>query len=116
MDKDQIVESIKEWIQIDNELKEISRVAKERRERKKELTNNLVDVMKNNEIDCFDVKDDKLIYTKNKVKSTLSKKTLMSALQNYYKDDPQQGQQVTEFLLNSREEKIKESIRRKVNK
>jgi hypothetical protein len=116
MDKDQVVENIKEWIQIDNELKEISKVAKERRERKKELTNNLVDIMKNNEIDCFDVKDDKLIYTKNKVKSTLSKKTLMTALQNYYKDDPQQGQQVTEFLLNSREEKIKESIRRKVNK
>jgi hypothetical protein len=116
MDKEHVVESIKEWIQIDNELKEIARVAKERRERKKELTNNLVDIMKNNEIDCFDVKDDKLIYTKNKVKSTLSKKTLMTALQNYYKDDPQQGQQVTEFLLNSREEKVKESIRRKVNK
>lgn len=116
MDKEHIVENIKEWIQIDNELKEIARVAKERRQRKKELTSNLVDIMKNNEIDCFDVKNDKLIYTKNKVKSTLSKKTLMTALQNYYKDDPQQGQQVTEFLLNSREEKIKESIRRKVNK
>ena len=116
MDKEQVVESIKEWIQIDNELKEIAKLAKERRERKKELTNSLVDVMKTNEVDCFDVKDDKLIYTKNKVKATLSKKSLMSALQDYYKDDPQQGQQLTEFLLNSREEKIKESIRRKVKK
>lgn len=116
MDKEHIVESIKEWIHIDNELKEISKIAKERRERKKELTGSLVDIMKNNEIDCFDVKDDKLIYTKNKVKSSLSKKTLMTALQNYYKDDPKQGQDVTEFLLNSREEKIKETLRRKVGK
>lgn len=116
MDKELLVESIKEWIQIDNELKEISKIAKERRERKKELTNSLVDVMKTNEVDCFDVKDDKLIYTKNKVKASLSKKALMSALQNYYKDDPQQGQQLTEYLLNSREEKVKESIRRKVKK
>lgn len=115
MDKSQLIDNIKEWIKVDNELKELQKASKERRERKKELTASLVDVMKENEIDCFDVNDGKLIYTQNKVKTTLSKKNLLSALQNYYKDNPNEGKQVTEFLLASREEKIKETIKRKVN-
>lgn len=113
MDKDQLVESIKEWITIDNELKELAKAAKERRERKKELTNSLVDVMRDHEIDCFDVNDGKLIYTKNKVKETMSKKYLLNTLQNFFKDDPLKASQLSEYILNNRQEKLKESIRRK---
>ena len=114
MNKEILVNNIKEWIQIDNELKELQKASKDRRERKKELTNSLVDIMKDNEIDCFDVNDGKLIYTKNKIKTSLSKKNLLLALQNFYKDDPTQGKIVTDYLMDSREEKIKESIRRKI--
>lgn len=113
MDKEQLVTSIKEWITIDNELKELAKAAKERRERKKELTNTLVDVMRDHEIDCFDVNEGKLIYTKNKVKETMSKKYLLQTLQSFYKDDPTQASQVSEYILNNRQEKIKESIKRK---
>ena len=35
---------------------------------------NLVNIMKENEIDCFDISDGKLMYTKSKVKQALSKK------------------------------------------
>jgi len=115
MDKTELIDNIKEWIKIDNELKELQKASKERRDRKKELTNALVNVMKNNEIDCFDVNDGKLIYTKNKVKGTLSKKNMLTALQNFYKDKPDEGKKVTDYLLSAREEKVKESIRRKIN-
>lgn len=116
MDKEELVDRIKEWINIDNELKELQKASKERRLRKKELTDTLVHVMKDNEIDCFDVKEGKLIYTQNKVKTSLSKKKLLLALQSYYKDDPIQCKNVSEFILNSREEKINETIRRKITK
>lgn len=114
MDKERLVNDIKEWIQIDNELKELQKAARERRERKKELTNNLVDVMRDNEIDCFDVNDGKLVYTKSKVRQTLSKKYLLTTLQSFYSDDPVKAKQLSEFILNSREEKVKENIRRKI--
>jgi hypothetical protein len=114
MDKEQLVNNIKEWIKIDNELRELQKVSKERRERKKQLTNNLVDIMRENEIDCFDVNDGKIVYTKNKVKQTLNKKYLLSTLQNFYNDDPIQAKQLTEFILNNREEIVKENIRRKI--
>lgn len=114
MEKEQLVNNIKEWMNIDNELKELQKASKERRERKKELTKNLVNIMRDNDIDCFDVNDGKIIYTKNKVKQTLSKKYLLSTLQNFYNNDPLQAKEITEFILNNREEIVKENIRRKI--
>ena len=113
MNKDDLVDLIKEWISIDNEMKELQRATKEKRERKKELTNNLVEVMKTNEIDCFDVNEGKLVYTKTKTRESLSKKYLLSTLGTFFKDDPTKAQQLTEFLLENRQEKVKENIRRK---
>jgi hypothetical protein len=117
MDKDKLVDNIKEWIRIDNELRELQKASKERRERKKELTGELVDVMKSNEIDCFDTKDGgKLIYAQNKVKASLNKKYLFDTITNYFKDDPVKAKELGEFIMNNRETKIKESIRRKISK
>jgi len=113
VDKELLIHNVKEWIEIDNELKELQKASKERRLRKKELTEQLVNVMKSNDIDCFDINGGKLIYSKNKVKTSLSKKHLLKALSMFYKDDPSQVTEVTNFILNSRDEKIKETIRRK---
>jgi hypothetical protein len=113
VDKSVLVNNVKEWIEIDNELKELQKAAKERRQRKKELTEQLVNVMKTNEIDCFDINGGKLIYSKNKVRTALSKKHLLKALTMFYKNDPLQVTEVTNFILNSRDEKIRETIRRK---
>lgn len=114
MNKEVLIENIKEWIQIDNELKELQKAARERRERKKELTASLVDVMRDNEIDCFDVNDGKLIYTQTKVKETMSKKYLLNTLSNFFKDDPEQALNLSEFILNNRQEKVRENIKRKL--
>ena len=114
--KQELVNIIKEWISCDNKLKQLQKAAKDIRVEKKELTESLVTVMKDHEIDCFDINDGKLVYTQNKVKTPLSKKHLMSALMNYYKDDPKLAEDVSNFIMESREEKVKESIRRKIVK
>ena len=49
--KEQLVETIKEWVGIDNKMRALAKQQKELRESKKEVTKSLVDVMKNNEID-----------------------------------------------------------------
>ena len=116
MDKEQLVYNIKEWLQIEDELKELRKAAKERRERKKELTSSLVDIMKVNDIDCFDVNGGKLLYSQNRVKAPINKKTLIATLQNYYKHDPTKASELSEFILNNLEIKIKETIRHKEQK
>ena len=83
--KEELIALIKEWIACDNKLKQLQKSAKEIRIEKKKLTESLVNVMKDNEIDCFDINDGKLVYKQNKVKTPLSKKHLMTALLTYYK-------------------------------
>ena len=114
--KEQLVAQIKGWMANDNELLELQRKVKELKEKRKTYADNLVEIMRKNEIDCFDVNGGKLIYTKTKVKSTLNKTTLVNALVKYFKDDDEQAKEFSKFLLDSREEKVKETIRRKINK
>ena len=114
--KEQLVAQIKGWMANDNELLELQRRVKELKEKRKTYADNLVEIMRKNEIDCFDVNGGKLIYTKTKVKASLNKTTLVSALMKYFKDDDEQAKELSKFVLDSREEKVKESIRRKINK
>jgi hypothetical protein len=116
MDKDRVVETIKEWIGVDNEIKTLQKQIREKRQDKKELSDMLVDIMKNNEIDEFDVNDGKIIYSKNKVKKSITKKHLLKAMSDIFKDNPEKAKEITSFILESREEKVNETIRRQVNK
>jgi hypothetical protein len=114
--KEQLVNNIKEWIKIDNEVAQLKADIKERTNKKKQLTENLVTVMKTNSIDCFDINGGALIYKKNKVKKALSGKTLLLALQNYYKTDTKMAEDIAKHIMDSREEQIKETIKRKIDK
>ena len=114
--KEQLVTNIKEWINIDNEISQLKAEIKEKNALKKTLTENLVDVMKNNKIDCFDIKDGSLVYKQNKVKKQINSKTLFGLLQNYYKDEPKLAEDLTKYVMDNREEQIKETIKRKINK
>lgn len=114
--KEQLVNNIKEWINIDTEISRLKTEIKDKNNKKKILTSNLVMVMKTNNIDCFDINGGALIYKKNKVKKPINGKTLLSALQNYYKDDSKTAEDLTKHIMNSREEQIKETIRRKIDK
>ena len=86
--KEQLMEGIKEWVQTDNELIKLKNRVKEMNQKKKELTESLVGVMKQNEIDCFDIKGGSISYKKNIVKKPITGKTLMASLAQYYKNEP----------------------------
>ena len=112
--KDVLVNKIKEWIIHDDKIKELQKQIKEHRTEKKELTTALVDIMKTNEIDCFDINDGKLLFCKNKVKTPLNKKTLLASLEKFFENTPGINPEVvSEFILESRETQLKENIRRK---
>jgi hypothetical protein len=114
--KEQLVNNIKEWIKMDTEIAELKAQIKDRNSRKKTFTENLVTVMKTNKLDCFDINGGALVYKTNKVKKPINGKTLLAALQNYYKTDPKIAEDLTKHVLDSREEQIKETIKRKVDK
>ena len=59
-DKRKLIENVKGWIDIDNDIKELQKELKEKRKEKKSYTTNLVDIMKTNNVDCFDIKNGKI--------------------------------------------------------
>ena len=63
--KEQLVNSIKEWLKIDEEIKKLREAIKARQVIKKNLSASLVEVMKSNEIDAFDINNGKLYNKEN---------------------------------------------------
>jgi hypothetical protein len=114
--KEELITNIKEWIKIDNDIAKLKTDIKEKTNRKKSLTENLVLVMKSNSIDCFDINGGAIIYKQKKTKKPISAKYLLSELQKYYKDQPDVATDLTKQLLDNRELSIKDDICRKINK
>ena len=116
--KEQLVNNIKEWINYDNEIKKLQKEVKIRKEKQKKLTDDIVKVMKAKEIDCFDLNDGKLIYSQSKTKQTINKQHIMNCLEKYFKENGDENMitDLTNFILENREIKIKETIRRKIEK
>ena len=116
MSNEVLLDNVKQWINIDNEIRQLQSAIKERRKQKKELTDNLVHTMKQNDIDVFNIPDGELIYTKTRSKTPLSKKHLLLSLSQYFKNDKEMVERLGTFILDSRQIKEKENIKRKIKK
>ena len=113
--KEELVTIIKEWIKIDNDIKKIKNDVKEKNNKKKILTENLMSVMKNNKIECFDINGGSLVYKRNKSKKAINSKNLIAILNEYYKDTAE-ALNVAKFILENREEVYTEVIKHKIDK
>jgi len=114
--KDELIANIKEWIKMDNDITKLKAEVKVKTNKKKELTESLVNIMKSNSIDCFDINGGALIYKQKKTKKTISGKFLLSQLEEYYKNEPELAKEITKKVLDNREEVIKDEIKRKIEK
>jgi hypothetical protein len=111
--KEELLNNVKEWIKMDNEISKMKKNIKENNNKKKLLTDSLVNVMRANDIDCFDFNGGSIIYKQNKVKKPINGKTLLGALKTYYQSDPSMAETIAKHILDSREESVKECILRK---
>ena len=111
--KDELILRIKEWIKIDNEITKLKLDIKEQTNKKKELTESLVNIMKSNSIDCFDTNGGSLVYKQKKTRKTISGKFLLSQLSEFYKDNPELAKEITKKVLDNRVEVIRDELKRK---
>jgi hypothetical protein len=114
--KEELIKLIKEWMSIDNEIRDFNKQLRTSKQNLKKTTDDLMKMMKDNEIDQFDVKGGKLVYSKTSVKKPITKKSLLSSLSKFYKGDISQAIEMNNFIMSNREETVKESIRRSVVK
>ena len=57
--KEELVTIIKQWINNDNEVKQLQTQLRNKKKENKQLTDNLINVMKSNELKCIDIKNGK---------------------------------------------------------
>jgi hypothetical protein len=114
LNKTELVGSIKEWIRLDNEIRNLNKEIRDRKTQMTKISQNLMSTMKDNNIDEFNVKEGKLIYSKKQVKKPITKKYLTDVLLKYYKGDDEQATELNSFINENREATVKETIRRQV--
>ena len=97
--KEDVIQIVKKWVQLDNETRALQKEIAQRKKQKNELSNNLIEVMKENEIDCFDLKGGQLLYVKKDIKKPINKKNLLEILNRYYEGDLLQASELQEYIL-----------------
>ncbi len=118
MSNEELLDNVKSWISLDNDIRSLQKAIKLKRKEKKSITDSLVGIMKDNDIDQFNIPDGELVYTKTKTKAPLSKKHLLTSIATFFQNsnDPRLVQELSTFIMNSRQEKEKENIKRKIKK
>jgi hypothetical protein len=114
--KEQLINTIKRWVKIDNEIRALQKEQLARKNEKKKISSDLIDVMRTNNIDNFELKDGEIQYVKRNIKKPITQKALLGILSDYYKGDILKASEINNFINESREEVVKESIIRKINK
>lgn len=114
--KEQLVKAIRDWVRIDNEMRKLKDEINIRKLEQKNISLNLIEVMRKNQIDEFDLNDGKIMYTKKNVKKPITQKILLDLLSTYYHGDIEKATALNEFIMTNRAATEVETIVRKINK
>tara|TARA_B100000886_G_C20383226_1_gene474856 strand:- start:956 stop:1306 length:351 start_codon:yes stop_codon:yes gene_type:complete len=112
--KEELVSIIKTWINKDNEIKNLQTQLRNKKKETKLLTDNLIEIMKTNELNCIDIKNGKLIHKTSRTKKPINKQSLMNILNNYFNDN-EKANQMSSYIFENRELVTKDYIHRKIN-
>lgn len=113
--KDKLKIEVKDYLELDDQIKAINKALKERRNRKKALTESILENMKKFQIDFMSTKNGKLTYSESKRKEPLNKKNLITGLNTYFKNEDE-SKRVSKVVLESRKDVVKVTLRRTINK
>ena len=113
--KDSLQENIKEYIQLDAEITLLKSHVKEKSNKRKAITEKIMQAMEKIDIQHVNVKEGRLVYKKSNGFKTISKKSLTDSLKKIFNDD-EKLESAFKTILESREPKETKSISFKPNK
>lgn len=102
---------VKDWLELDNQLKRLAAAAKERRKKKNDINLKILDFMGRFNIEDLNTKEGIIRYRKTYVKEPLSQKTIKTKLEELFKNDKDTFEKVQK-IFTEREKIEKTSLRR----
>ena len=110
-DKNLLVNNIKLWIEIDNKISLLQKELRDLKIKKKTMSDDLIQIMENNNIDEFSTNSGKLIHKKTKIKAPINKNYLIEKLEFYFKDSLNvDTDDISSYILNNRPIKENSSL------
>ncbi len=104
-------DNVKQWLELDNQLKRLAAASKERRKKKTDINLKILEFMGKFNIEDLNTKDGIIRYRKTYVKEPLSQKTIKTKLEELFKDDQENFDKI-EKIFTDREKVEKTSLRR----
>ena len=116
MNKEELVRIVRQWVKLDNEIRELQKHQKIRRDEKKKLTEDLMRIMKTHEVDSLDMNGSQIVYRKHNRKQGINQKFLLKTLATYFEGDEVKATEVGKFVLDQRTVVVNETIVHKLPK
>ena len=104
-------DNVQAWMDLDNQLKRLEAASKQRKTKKKELNEKILDFMAKYNIEDLNTKQGVIRYKKVFVKEPLSQKVIKERLSDLFKDD-QTNYEKIEKIFTDRGKVEKQSLRR----
>jgi hypothetical protein len=106
---------VKEYVVLDEKIKSLTGLMRERKERKKELQKDIKQVMSASQIDYLNTNTGILSYTQNERITPITKKMYSEAVEIYFMDKQDEKVKFIEILNNMRQKVVSSSISLKKN-
>lgn len=104
-------DNVKQWLDLDNQLKRLAAASKERRKKKNDINLRILEFMGKFNIEDLNTKDGIIRYRKTFVKEPLSQKTIKAKLEELFKDDQDNFEKIAK-IFTDREKIERASLRR----
>lgn len=109
--KAQLVETVREWVQLDADIQRLQKELKPKLAAKKRVSSALYQVCRDSGISNFDLKEGQLRYRQAKTKQPITKKLLYNVLLEYYEGNHETAQTMHTFIHEKRPLSTKESLK-----
>lgn len=109
--KEELSNSVREYLNIDEEIKKLNIAIKERRLKMKMLSGMILDNMSNNDIHHINIKNGVLVYKETESFKGLSKKTLLDGLSIYFNNNEDKTSEAAQTVLENRPKVKKVSLK-----
>ena len=98
---EEFVEIVKNWVKIDDEIRERNNQIKELKDEKKEYETFILEFMQSNHENVINISDGKLRVNKSTTKAALKQESIQSSLFDLTRD-PNKALQMTKYILDNR--------------
>lgn len=109
--KEKLQTLVKQYLELDDEIIALKKATKDRNNKKKELSTEILENMKTMEIDHMNVKNAKLVHKVSNCQKGINKQTLLSGLNNIFEGNDEAITNALDTILQSRENYTKESLK-----